>query len=216
MKLIAAGVMAVAVGVYFLPKPAPSASPRKQERIVMVQVPPPPPPPKIQPPPPKVELPKEKMEKETRPEEAPKADPPPAALATGIKGDGPGSGLAASGTGLGGGNGIGGGLGNGGNAGSKFGWYAGQVQRKIAAALWANPKTKTSSINSLEVRIWPDASGRITRATLAKSTGNAAVDEAIERQVLNGLQLDEPPPAGMKLPIVLRITATPQTQTARR
>lgn len=220
VKLIVGGVVAVAVGVYFLPKPAPSAPPRKPEKIVMVQVPPAPA--RIQPPPPKVEPPKEKMEKETRPQEAPKAepkpqpkaDPPPAALATGIKGDGPGSGLASSGSGLGGGTGIGGGSGIGGNGGSKFGRYAGQVQKNVAAALSANPKTKTASINSLDVRIWPDASGRITRATLAKSTGNSDVDEAIERQVLNGLQLDEPPPAGMKLPIVLRINATPQT--ARR
>lgn len=163
------------------------------------------------------------MEKETQPREAkvepkpqPKANPPPAALATGIKGDGPGmAGLSGSGSGLGGGTGTGASTGTGGT-GSKFGWYAGLVQKKIASALSANPKTKSSSIEKLEVRIWPDASGRITRASLTKSTGDSEVDNAIERQVLTGLQLDEPPPAGMKLPIVLRISATPQTQTARR
>lgn len=226
MKLIVLAVLVVGTALYFLPKPGPSAPPpRKVERVVSITVPPPPPPVKPPPPPPpqKVEPPKEKMVKETQPREAkaepkpqPKADPPPAALATGIKGDGPGmAGLSSSGTGLGGGTGIGSGTG-GGSTGSKFGWYAGQVQRKIATALSANPRTKSSSIDKLEVRIWPDASGRITRASLTKSTGKSAVDEAIERQVLTGLQLDEPPPAGMKLPIVLRITATPQTQTARR
>ncbi len=34
-----------------------------------------------------------------------------------------------------------------------------------------------------------------------------ALDSVIESQVLNGLQLDSPPPAGMPLPIVLRLTA---------
>lgn len=224
VKLIAVAVLALLAGLYFVPKPGPSApAPRKAERVVSITVPPPPPPKPLPPPPPKVEPPKEKMVKETQPREAkvepkqqPKSDPPPAALATGIKGDGPGmAGLSGSGSGLGGGTGTGVGTGTGGT-GSKFGYYAGQVQKKIATALGANPKTKTAVIDKLEVRIWPDASGRITRASLAKSTGNAAVDEAIERQVLNGLQLDEPPPAGMKLPIVLRITATPPTQTARR
>jgi periplasmic protein TonB len=224
MKLIVLAVLAVGAGLYFVPKPGPSAPPpRKAERIVSITVPPPPPPQKPPPPPQKVEPPKEKMEKETQLREAkvepkpqPKADPPPTALATGIKGDGPGmAGLSGSGNGVGGGTGTGAGAGTGGT-GSKFGWYAGQVQKKIASALSANPKTKTSSIDKLEVRIWPDASGRITRASLTKSTGSSEVDDAIERQVLTGLQLDEPPPAGMKLPIVLRITATPQTQTARR
>lgn len=223
-KIIMLAVLTFGAGLYFVPKPGPSAPPpRKAERVVSISVPPPPPPVKPPPPPPKVEPPKDKMVKETQPREAkvepkpqPKADPPPAALATGIKGDGPGmAGLSSSGTGLGGGTGIGGGTGSG-STGSKFGWYAGQVQRKIATALSANPRTKTSLIDRLEVRIWPDASGRITRASLAKSTGNSEVDNAIERQVLTGLQLEEPPPAGMKLPIVLRITATPQTQTARR
>lgn len=225
MKFIVLAVLAVGAGLYFVPKPGPSAPPpRKAERVVSITVPPPPPAQKPPPPPPqKVEPPKEKMEKETQPREAkvepkpqPKANPPPAALATGIKGDGPGmAGLSGSGSGLGGGTGTGASTGTGGT-GSKFGWYAGLVQKKIASALSANPKTMSSSIEKLEVRIWPDASGRITRAALTKSTGDSEVDNAIERQVLTGLQLDEPPPAGMKLPIVLRISATPQTQTARR
>jgi len=78
---------------------------------------------------------------------------------------------------------------------------------RIADALRSNATTKTASISSLQVRIWPDASGRITRASLAGSTGNATVDAAIENQVLVGLRLQEPPPAGMKLPIVLRLSA---------
>jgi periplasmic protein TonB len=212
VKLIVAGLLALVVGVALLPKSKPSAPVRQMERIVQVQLPPPPPP-KVQPPPPKVQPPPDKMEKETQPTEAKKAEapkkadaPPPTAMATGIKGTGPGVGLGSSGTGIGGGNAIGG-TGTGGSTGSKWGWYAGQVQAKIADALRQHPKTKAAAISGLQVRIWPDATGRITRAALAGSTGNAAVDAAIEREILSGLQLTEPPPAGMKLPITLRLSA---------
>lgn len=218
VKLIVGGVVvALGVGLALLPKSGPSAPPRKQERIVQVSIappppvkPPPPPPPQKAPPPEK----KQEMEKqapvaEAKPKEAPKKadNPPPTAMASGIKGDGPGAGLAAGGGGLGGGSTIGGNGGNGGGGGGRFDGYAVQLQNKIAEALRANAKTKTASINDLVVRIWPDASGKIVRATLASRTGNSAVDSAIENEVLNGLQLAEPPPAGMKLPINLRIRA---------
>ena len=42
--------------------------------------------------------------------------------------------------------------------------------------------------------------------------GCHALDDAIKNGVLTGLQLQEPPPAGMKLPIVLRLTAQRQTR----
>lgn len=212
VKLIIAGVVVVAAGIYFMPKPGPSAPPRKVEKIVQVQLPPPPP--KIQPPPPKVQPPPEKMEKQApvaddKPKDVPKKadNPPPTALATGIKGDGPGMGLASSGNGLGGGNSIGGKTGDGGGGG-RWDRYAGQVQTKIADALRRHDKTKSAAISGLQVRIWPDATGRITRAVLAGSTGNAAVDTAIQNEILSGLQLAEAPPAGMKLPILLRLSAT--------
>ena len=60
---------------------------------------------------------------------------------------------------------------------------------------------------TLQVRVWPDANGRITRAQLVGSSGNSAVDQAIKNQVLSGLQLPQAPPADMPTPIVLRITA---------
>lgn len=210
VKLIIAGVLALAVGVYFLPKPTPSAPARKVEKIVMIQLPPPPK--LVPPPPPKVQPPPEKMEKQApvadaKPKEAEKkADSPPAALTTGIKGNGPGVGLGDRGNGIGGGAAIGGKTGDGGGGG-KWDRYAGQVQAKIAEALRKNGKTKAALISGLQVRIWPDATGRVSRAALAGSTGNSELDQVIEREILNGLQLAEAPPAGMKLPIVLRLSA---------
>jgi protein TonB len=137
------------------------------------------------------------MIKEEQPKEAPPKDEPP--LGTGIKGDGPDSfGLSDKA-----GNGrIGGNNGNG----SKWGWYASQVQSRIQQALQQNRKTRTASL-SLEVRVWADATGRINRAQLAGSTGDPTLDSALRDEVLTGLQLQEPPPEGMPAPITLRLTA---------
>ena len=212
MTLIVTGILVLGIGGYFMPKPKGSGPARKVEKMVVVQLPPPPPPKLPPPPPPKVPPPPEKMEKQAPVEEKPKeaapkkADNPPQTLATGIKGDGPGSGLSSSGNGLGGGNFIGGPKSGGG--GGKWDQYAGQVQSKIGEALRRNPKTKSASIAKLEVRIWPDGTGRVTRAQLVGSTNDSAMDSAIQNQVLTGLQLAEPPPAGMKLPIILRLSAS--------
>ena len=160
-------------------------------------------------PPPKEELPKDEEMVEQAPvpdDEPPPADTPPEAppsevLGTGIAGNGPDMGL---GSGTGGGNRIGGSGRKGG--GSKFGWYAAKVQTAIADALRKHPSTRNASM-TLQVRVWPDANGRITRAQLVGSSGNSAVDQAIKNQVLSGLQLPLAPPADMPTPIVLRITA---------
>jgi periplasmic protein TonB len=171
----------------------------RRDSITMVSLPPPPPPPPMMTPPPPQEEQRmeEPMIKEEQPKEAPPKDEPP--LGTGIKGDGPDSfGLSDKA-----GNGrIGGNNGNG----SKWGWYASQVQSRIQQALQQNRKTRTASL-SLEVRVWPSATGRINRAQLAGSTGDPTLDSALRDEVLTGLQLQEPPPEGMPAPITLRLTA---------
>lgn len=210
VALVAAGVVVIGLAIYFFPKPRPIVAERRVDQMTMVQPIPPPPKPHVAPPPkpkepPPPETMKRAMEVQDRPEEArPKSDnPPPSALATGIHGDGPGIGLASSGNGIGGGTAIGGSSGGG----NQWGQDAGQVQSKITAALHANASTKTAAFGPLEVRIWPDGTGRIKRVKLAHSTGNAALDDVIENQVLSDLQLAAPPPVDMPLPIVLRISA---------
>ena len=184
--------------------------------IVTVQLPPPPPPP---PPPkpepePQEETPKEDtpmMEQtpvinEPEPEPVATPDPPAEAMGTSIEGNGPadGFGLAKGGeNGLIGGNGSG--KGRNGNNASKFGWYAGQVQSTIGEALRRHAKTRGASFN-VNVAIWADANGTITRAQLAGSTGDTAVDKAIRNDVLTGLRLPKAPPADMPMPIQMRLT----------
>jgi outer membrane biosynthesis protein TonB len=209
-KFIAATVLlGLGVSVYFAVagKSAPvHKAPERQ--VVSIQLPklapPPPPPPKLPPPPP----PEQKLVEQTpvaEPEKKPEAEPPksddPPALGTNIKGPGgsDGFGLGSSGNG---------GLGRGGSgkAGSKYGWYAGQVQGRIGEALRNHRKTRSASLN-VQVRVWPDPSGRITRAQLVGSTGDSALDRTLQSEVLTGLQLAEAPPAGMPTPIILRLSA---------
>ena len=84
--------------------------------------------------------------------------------------------------------------------------YAGQVQSRISDALRNNARTRKASAR-ITVRVWVDSTGRITRATLGGSTGDATLDGAVRDEVLTGLQILQPPPDDMKMPIVMRVTA---------
>lgn len=186
----------------------PHAKPKAEESITITLppppppvTPPPPPPPPVTPPPEEPEMiaQEEVDENEEKSEEA--APEPPSDLDLG-----PGS---AGGTGpaLGGGGGGKGTLGsNKRGSASKYGWYAAKVQSAIRQALSGNPSTRTATL-SLQVKIWADADGRITRAQLVGTSGNSSVDQSIKSQVLTGLQLPQAPPADMPMPIHLRITA---------
>jgi hypothetical protein len=191
-----------------------NSRPRREQNFILVNVPPPPPlpppPPPSQAPPPPPESDDNKMieqapvdQMETKPDETSKNQPP--ALGTSIQGNG-----SSDGFGLGAGNGFvsGGGTGKtiGHGTNSRWGWYAGQVQSAISQALQSNNHTRTADFR-IVVRIWSDRTGRITHAHIAGSTGNAALDNAITNEILGGLILQEPPPDGMPMPIVLRLTA---------
>jgi TonB family protein len=199
--LVIGGIVWVVKGDHKSPsKPAPM-------HVVNITVPPPPPPPPPPTPPPTPPPPEPEQKPEFQPEEKPEEkppDPPPAAPALGTNagvGDDNGFGLVS-----GGGNGFGNGLGTGSGNRSKYGFYAGQVQSRVVEALRSNKATRSAAM-TLQVRIWVDATGRVTRATLSGSTGSAAKDAALRDEVLTGLQLSQPPPAGMPMPIVMRITA---------
>ena len=183
-------------------------------KIVTIQVTPPPPPPppspqpKLQPPPPQEQKLIEQTpvaEEEPKLEEPAPADDPPADPGTNIQGNGPADGFGLSANkGSGGGTGLGLG-GRGGKASSRWGWYAAKVQSGIGEALRRNTKTREAVLNH-KVRVWPDRQGRITRARLESSTGDASMDAAITA-VLTGVQLAEAPPADMPAPILLRLSA---------
>ena len=205
---IAMGVAAVIiiVGVTVARQLASSHTPppRREQEITMVKLLPPPLLPPPPPPPPEVQ--EQKMIEQTpvdpneqKPDDKPA--PPSPSLGTGIKGNGPADGFGLSGSG---GNGTLGG--SGGHIGSRWGWYAGEVQAAIGDALRKNDHTRNAGFRD-EIRVWLDRTGRVTRAQLVSSTGDPAFEQAIKDNALNGLQLPDPPPAGMPMPIVMRVTA---------
>lgn len=141
-------------------------------------------------------------EDEPPPEAPPSPDEPSPDPGTGLTGDGPnGFGLTSGG---GNGNGRRGNIGGGG--GSKYGWYASKVQNSISSALRGNTATRSETF-TITVKIWADRLGRITRAELVGSTGKPDLDRIIRNQILTGIQLSDPPPADMPMPINLRMTA---------
>jgi hypothetical protein len=144
-----------------------------------------------------------------KPKEAPPKDfkndePPPGPLALAAKGEGPGDlfglGGKPGGRGFLGGNGGGGG-------GGRFGAYSNMVQKQLEAAFDANPKTHKMVAPQLDIKLWSDATGRITHVLLLSSAGNPELDAAVREEVLRGLMLREPPPKGMPMPIDLHFRA---------
>jgi TonB family protein len=125
-------------------------------------------------------------------------------MGTNIEGNGP----DAFGLAKGGGSGMIGGSGTGkGGKGSKFGGYASKVQGSVVQALRNHKKTKSATLN-VTARVWLDATGRVTRATITGSSGDPATDAALRNEILTGLQMQAPPPEGMPMPIVMRLKAT--------
>ena len=59
----------------------------------------------------------------------------------------------------------------------------------------------------IQVRLWADSTGRVTRVTISPSTGDAELDAIIRDEVLGRLTLREPPPRDMPMPVVTRVTA---------
>ncbi len=197
------GLLVFSIVVGNLAKGSKSAPSHMPEVVMIRPLPPPPPPPPKLPDPPKEVV--EKMVEQTpidspepKPDDAPK-DPSPA-LTTNLTGSG------SDGFGLSRGNGMGyGGDGAARRARSRFGWFAGEVQKSIQDALSRNPLTKEAQFGN-RVRIWADASGRVVRVKLQGTTGDPAVDQAI-RDALTGLQLQDAPPRDMPMPIVMRVDA---------
>jgi len=176
--------------------------------MVIVQPPKPPPPPPPLPQPKMITPPKESLPepKPMIPNQPPKAAPPKPAgppapsLGTAIHNNGAADSFDLSGNT---GDGVIGGGGGGGGGGS----YEGAVAADIEAALASNPVTRNADAG-LQVRIWVNANGVVARVALDKSSGQPAVDTAIDNQILPGMQLPSPPP-GTPMPMLVRLTGTP-------
>ena len=204
IAILFGGVVFLFVGHDDMPPPH-----QVREITIVNVVPPPPPPPPPRPPEQKmIEQPKmaEQEFKEDKPLDKPKDEPikdakneePPGPLSLDAKAVGPGDLFNLGGHP--GGNPYGGGGG-----GSRWGWYSSIVSTQMQEALLANPRTRKLAAQ-LQVRVWADSSGRVTRVQLSSSTGDAELDAFIRNDVLGGLTLREPPPKDLPMPVVTRVT----------
>jgi type IV secretory pathway VirB10-like protein len=203
MAIVLSGVIYFFVGHDDMPPPRQV----RELQIVKIVPPPPPPPPQKMPEPKMIEQPKmaEPEFKEDKPIEKPKPikdaknEEPPGPLSLDAKAVGPGDLFNL-------GSKVGGNPYGGGGGGSRWGWYASIVQSQIEAALRANGRTR-NAVMQLQVRLWADGSGHVSRVQLVSSTGDAELDAIIRNDVLGGLTLREPPPKDMPMPMVTRVTA---------
>ncbi len=173
------------------------------QQISIVQPPPPPlPPPVVEQPPPPEQTVEELPEPEPEPEAAP--DEPPPGDDLGLDADGvagsDGFGLAAKrgGRGL-----IGGGSGN------AIIWYGQKIGSELSAALRTLLEEDIRNREfSVLTRVWVRADGRIERAELAGTSGDAALDVALSDALTRlSLQLPQAPPADMPQPVKIRLDA---------
>jgi len=80
------------------------------------------------------------------------------------------------------------------------------LKNRIVDALRSNKKTR-SAVMDVQVRVWVDETGHVSKVSLSKTTGDPVVDEAIKSEVLSDISMSEPPPQGMPMPIVMHFNA---------
>ncbi len=214
----------VVLAVRWIARNRDAPPPRKVMQFTMVSVQPQPPPPRTPPPPPPPQQPQklddaqpqaqaqrvELKAAEIPPPDAPPPTPGGGRLALAAEGAGPGDAFNLSGNpggrGLlsGGGLGDGNGEGIGEGAGNRYAWYYAKLASEIEDAFRKSKRASTSQAR-VELRIWADATGRIERVQLIRSTGNAELDEAIRS--ITGMKLREPPPPDLPMPMIARFTA---------
>lgn len=198
------GGIIVATGIGFIAKSlsgkAAAPPPKPEVMVVHTIAQPTPPPPAPTPPPPPLEEKKQEMIVEEKVEEA--APEPTPQVETALKGGGNTGMVLKSGNGTG----IFTNRQTVNAEAMRRSAYAGQVKSRIQQALESNPRTRKAGM-TLEIRVWPDETGRITRAKLANSTGDPSLDALIRDEILTGLQISQPPPEGMPTPVIMRITA---------
>jgi TonB family protein len=176
-----------------------------------VALPPPPPPPKKPPEPEPMKQEPQKTQDLSKPskviENKPAAKPNPAPAGSPLTAAA-GAGANAYGLAVGNGGGggmIGGGGGGGGGGGSRFGAYAGTIQARIEAALHDDERTRSAKY-LLKLSIWLSPTGQVVRVKVASSTGDPALDQAIER-VIAAVGVGQAPPNDMPQPVNLQVRA---------
>ena len=202
--LIVAAMVAVVVLVMRFVS-APTGKKVSAHQIALIKQPPPPPPPKPPEKPP--EPPKVKEEvKIDQPKEVPKPDEPKAADEKPAS-DKP---LAVDADGSAGSDGFGLAANRGGRdllttgSGGGGAYYSGLLQREFFDALLRNRKLLKDEFRVV-VRVWVGDDGRVQKADIVSSSGNAQFDDQIQLTLLEMNPLKDVPPKSMR-PMQLRLS----------
>ena len=200
---VAVGVLITATAgsaaVYFIKQFIDSPPPQPKQMIQQVRLIRPPPPPEVEPPPPPPEV-EEKLLPDPQPAPDTPSDEPP-----------PGNLLSLDADGVAGSDGFGLGAKRGGrdllaSGGDRFAWYAGMLKQDLLSLL-SDDHAIRSRAYSVNVRLWLDGRGAVTRVALASSTGDRQLDRRLE-DLLSGMdRVAEAPPDGMPQPVQIRIVS---------
>jgi periplasmic protein TonB len=173
-----------------------SKPPRVVQTVQIIRPPPPPPPDQPPPPPVKTQEPLPKDVPEPTPEQQPDQAPeqPLGVDAEGSAG-GDAFGLAArhGGSDLIGGTGT-----------APFAWYTNRMRDAIKERLTAAPCTKSAK-GTVSTRVLVGADGRVKQIKLMTTTGNAKVDECVDKVLGSITALGDAPPPGMPEQVNLRV-----------
>ena len=185
--LILAGVV-----VYFLHDTAGMRREAPPLPTLIATLPPPPPPPPQKPPEPekKIEEVQKPIDQPKQPDDAPK----PMTINGPAQAGNDAFNIAA---GTGGGNVI---------TDGRFGEgsYSSYMGSTIQEAIQNDDRT-SAFVGSAEIDIWIDSAGRITRAVLARSSGDAKTDSQLVEVLLSMPTLKEAPPSTLQFPQRLRV-----------
>ena len=189
-----------AAAVYYIQNFISSPPPQPKKVVQQVQlIRPPPPPPQEKPP----EPPKQEEEKIPEPEqpapETPSDEPPPGEQ-LGLDTEGGAGGDSFGLVGNKGGRSL---LASGGD---RFAWYAGVLKDDLLSFLSDHPDIRQRAY-SVNIRLWLDGKGSVTRVALSSSTGDSALDRELQK-LLGGLdKVAEAPPADMPQPVQIRLVS---------
>ena len=198
-----AGVLMTATAgggaVYFIRQFMDSPAPTPKQVIQQVRLIRPPPPPETAPPPPP---PEEKVDDVKEPERTPDApsDQPPAGTLLGLDSDGVAGGDSFGLAARRGGRDL---LASGGD---RFAWYAGMLKQDLLTLLGENHDIRARAY-SVNVRLWLDGKGAVTRVALASSTGDRALDQQLSTLLASMDRVAEAPPDGLPQPVQIRIVS---------
>jgi len=174
----------------------------KVQQITLVKPPPPPPPPPEQKPP-EPDVKEEVKMDEPEPAPAPQqAQEAPAPLNVGEGAEG---GIDVGGT-----RGVPTLAGSGGGHGNPWAWDDALLNEAANAAFQralGQEKSLKDKNYKVVVKVWIDASGRVTRTVLVDSTGDARADEVLKDALRDMRALREGPPGDMPQPVRLRVTS---------